>query len=85
MGLKLFRDYHLEEEHKIALEVIESDRRTKTQFELHMKNFNMERIIATLIALVVAYVIFFIILPDQRKNELDRSQQGKPTQEQVGK
>jgi len=85
MGLKLFRDYHLEEEHKIALEVIESDRRTKTQFELRMKNFNMERIIATLIALVVAYVIFFIILPDQRKNELDRSQQGKPTQEQVGK
>lgn len=85
MGLKIFRDHHLEEEHKIALEVIESDRRTKTQYELRMKNHSMERVIATFIAVAVAYVLFFIVLPDQRQNELDRSKQSQAAQEQVGK
>lgn len=83
--MRIFRNYSQEEEHRIALEVIESDRRTKTQFELRKKNFQMERIIATLCALVLVYVIFFIILPNQRKNELDRSSQDQPAKEQVGK
>lgn len=80
------RNYRLEEEHKIALEVIESDRRTKAQFDLRKKNHQMERIVATLVfGIIVAIIVFIILQPAQHKNELDRSKQSQPTQEQVGK
>ncbi len=76
----LFRNYRQEEEHLIALEVIESDRRTKTQFELRKKNSRMERIIATMAATALLYFLF-TLLPKQ--NELDRSKEHPANNTQV--
>lgn len=48
---------------KIAKEVIESDRRTKAQFELKEKNRKLERVIATLVAVLAVGFVVFVILP----------------------
>lgn len=48
---------------RIALEVIESDRRTKRQYDLMTKILRSERFIATLIAALVGLFIVFVVLP----------------------
>ena len=60
-----------------ALEVINSDRRTKDKYDLTETKRKYERLIATLIAAIVAGAFIFVILPKlQDKDGLDRRHQG---------
>ena len=61
---------------RTALEVVESDRRTKTQYELRERNRQLERIVATLaVALIAGFIIFFV-LPKPKADGLDRRKEG---------
>jgi heme/copper-type cytochrome/quinol oxidase subunit 2 len=77
--MSFFRKYSQEEEHRIALEVINSRPRAKTEYELRKGNFFLVKIIATaIVGIIVAFFIF--VLPKHQKNE-GSSDSTQPTQE----
>lgn len=60
---------------KTALVVIESDRRSKTQYDLREENRSNKAVIATLIAVLVVGAIL-LMLPKPKSDGLDRRNQG---------
>lgn len=64
-----------EQKLKNALTVIESDRRSKTHYELREKNRTNQNLIATLIAVLILGAILFM-LPKPKSDGLDRRNQG---------
>lgn len=73
----MFGFFENKEKLNSALEVINSDRRTKDKYDLTETNRKSERMIALLIAIIVVGAFVFIILPKpQDRDGLDRRHQG---------
>lgn len=74
--MAIFRNFKKEEELKIALEVIESDKRIQAQFNLRKEKEMYKRLASALIAtLVVALLI--VLLKKPNHNDLDSGEQQK--------